>query len=756
MFVTYGLAPGLEPPIELAVAMVHPDDRAASAERIARALETGQGWTDSLTRIVRPDGEVRYLESRGVSERDGTGAISSILGAAVDVTDRKRAERAAAEADAERRANIELFENAFDHATIGMALVAQDGRFLKVNPAFCDLIGYPEGQMLGLDFQAITHPDDLEADLEFLAQLTAGEIPSYQMDKRYVRADGVVVWVHLSVSMTAEAPGRPAHYISQVQDLTARKETESALAQSEQRFRRLADNAPDIITESLPDGTLTYVSPASLTITGFSPDELIGRQSISLMHPEDAPAVLQMCRAVLASRGALQPWSVEFRAQHKSGRELWLECKPTPAFDRVSGEFTGLNDVVRDITSRKVLEAELRQARANAEAASALKGEFLANMSHELRTPLTSIVGFTGLAAGQPELGDLSRTYIDRVAEASRALLCTVNDILDFSKLEAGQVTFEPEPTALKELGRATLDLFTPQAGAKHLDLTLDHDPGSADLLISVDPDRIRQILLNLVGNAVKFTETGGVTLRIRYDRDAERLGVEVIDTGVGIAPDKIHGLFKRFSQIDGSLTRTQGGTGLGLAICKGLVEAMGGSIGVDSGAGAGSRFWFDLPAPLAAAVTPQAGMGDAFHPDRLVFDGMRVLVVDDHPANRELARLFLAGVGAEVTQACDGEEAIGLAAAGPFDVILMDMRMPRLDGPTVLRRIRQAAGPNDATPILAFTADADTVTTCNLTEMGFQDVVGKPLDPTALFAALARATAMAQPRPPASQREAG
>ncbi len=310
------------------------------------------------------------------------------------------------------------------------------------------------------------------------------------------------------------------------------------------------------------------------------------------------------------------------------------------------------------LTKRIELINILGRQKDEADRANQVKSDFLSNMSHELRTPLTSIVGFTRLAAEQPDLVGLTRTYVERVGDASRALLCTVNDILDFSKLEVGQVSFQTEPTSLARLARSTLDLFTPQAAAKDLDLTLDCEVD--DLVLRIDPDRFRQILLNLVGNAVKFTDSGEITLRTRYDRSTGTLSVDIIDTGAGIPPEKLDLLFKRFSQVDGSLTRTHGGTGLGLAICKGLIEAMGGEIGVDSRIGQGSRFWFTVPAVLSA-LAPAAANGSS--PALPTFTGVRVLVADDHPANRELARLILAGVGAEVSEASDGEEAAELAA---------------------------------------------------------------------------------------------
>jgi len=523
------------------------------------------------------------------------------------------------------------------------------------------------------------------------------------------------------------------------QDVTEQRKTQAAVVASEQRFRRLAVNAPDMIAESRLDGVMTYVSPACLPLTGFTPEELVGRPFTSLMHPEDGAKVLEMCQTVFASKGAVAPWPVEFRAVHKDGRDLWFECKPTLTVDPVTGRFVGLIDVLRDITERKQMEAQLRQARVDAEAAAVVKSEFVANMSHELRTPLTSIIGFTALASEQPDLSDLSRKYVGRVGDASRALLCTVNDILDFSKLEAGQVHIHPQPVCLTDLARSTLELFSPQAAAKDLALVLEMGAELDDLVVSADPDRVRQILLNLIGNAVKFTDNGGVTLRLSYDPPAGMLKVEVVDTGPGVPANKQDLLFRRFSEVDGALTRSHGGTGLGLAICKGLVEAMGGALGVDSVAGQGSRFWFEISTPVAAAAPAAAEAGPSDGPS---LGGMRLLVVDDHEANRDLVRLFLADAGVEITQATDGEQAVRLAAERPFDVILMDVRMPTLDGPGALRRIRQAAGPNDATPIVAFTADADADAVAHLLAQGFQGAVTKPMTPGGLISGLVRAVA--------------
>jgi PAS domain S-box-containing protein len=684
--------------------------------------------------VIQQNSAGRWL--RVTDRRTADGGIVTI---AVDITELKRTEAAMAEA-LDRAAELVRRAEAAE-AAAGLGRWRLDAATREITWSAQMYRNYALDPGEALDFEAVmsmTHPDDRAvAQARVEHQLSQGAADPGAVT-RIVLPDGEIRYLAGRSDVELGADGELVALVGTATDVTAQKLAEIAIRTSEERFRRLAVNAPDMITEFQLDGTMTYVSPASLPITGFTPEELIGRRFTSLMDPEDGARVLAMCQAVYRSRGEVAPWKLEFRARHKAGHEIWLECKPTLAPDPVTGRFTCLNDVVRDITARKALEAQLRLAQAEAEAAADVKADFLANMSHELRTPLTSIIGFTGLAAEQTDLSDLTREYVDRVGNASRALLCTVNDILDFSKLEAGQVTIHREPASLAKLGRETLDLFTPQAGAKDLNLTWDAGPGEEDLVLAVDADRVRQILLNLLSNAVKFTTTGGVTLKVRYDVGSQILRVEVIDTGDGIAPAKQESLFKRFSQIDGSLTRTQSGTGLGLAICKGLAEAMGGKIGVNSREGEGSRFWFELPASLATLP----GRQDAGEPlIQVSFGGVRVLVVDDNRTNRELVRLHLAAVGADVSEAANGEEGAQMAAKLPYELILMDVQMPILDGPGALRKIRGVRGPNDATPMFAFTADADPANKERLMSLGFDGVISKPMEPGALIAAITAAT---------------
>ena len=312
----------------------------------------------------------------------------------------------------------------------------------------------------------------------------------------------------------------------------------------------------------------------------------------SAVDPRDRDA-LRMAWANGLQNGLVQ--QPEWRINRADGREVWVQSAVKFITDK-SGRLQRMVGALKNITAHKHAELALREAKEEADAASRTKGDFLANMSHELRTPLTSILGFSELLCEQPDVSEQSRRFIDRVVGASKVLLALVNDILDFSKIETGKVEIRPEPMSPGALGDAMLELIRPQADAKDLRLTFQVD-GTIPHMILADGDRLRQILLNLLGNAVKFTVSGEVALKLTYAPATERFRCSISDTGPGIAPEEQGRLFQRFSQIDGSTTRDHGGTGLGLAICKGLVDAMGGEIGVKSEVDRGSEFWFEIPA---------------------------------------------------------------------------------------------------------------------------------------------------------------
>jgi PAS domain S-box-containing protein len=574
------------------------------------------------------------------------------------------------------------------------------------------------------------HPDDARILAEHV-QCAVAEGRDYALEARIYRPDGSMRQVVARGSCRKGPDGAVVALVGTFQDITEHLATERFI-------RALTDNLPGLV--GYWDTTLQcrFANAAYGEWFGQSPEsmlnitlpELLGAEGFARNEPHVRAALHGQSETF--SRTLVKP----------SGEVGHTLTHYIPDID-ASGRIQGFYVMVSDVTGLKLAKERLQEtnlllaaARDQAEAASAIKSEFLANMSHEIRTPLTSIVGFTGLLEGRNDLPATAQMMVSRVKGASKALLAIVNDILDFSKLEAGQVTIDPRPVDVVAIAEEALMMFGPLAEAKALHLELHANPDIPDQ-VRVDPDRLRQILLNLVGNAVKFTDEGRVALSLAYDAEAQALQVRVEDTGAGMDEAQCARLFQRFSQVDASSTRQHGGTGLGLAISRALVEAMGGAIGVDSTPGQGSAFYFHIDAPSEASPRP----ADA---ESASLAGARVLVADDNAANRELARALLQQFDAEVTEAVDGAQVVALAAGAPFEVILIDLNMPVLDGRGALHRIRTEPGPNQHAPIFAFTADLAETVTCG--PGGFDGVIEKPIVAATMLTTLLRARQGAPP----------
>ncbi|BAE50760.1 PAS-domain containing protein [Paramagnetospirillum magneticum] len=388
-----------------------------------------------------------------------------------------------------------------------------------------------------------------------------------------------------------------------------------------------------------------------------------------------------------------------------------------------------------DITDRKRAERMLIHAKDKAEETARLKANFLATMSHEIRTPMNGVLGMLHLLTGSPLTPD-QRDHLETAQSSARALLAIINDILDFSKLEAGQMKLEATKFDLHRLLEEMVALLKGAARDKGLTLSL-RIADTVPRYQAGDPTRLRQVLTNLMGNAVKFTEKGDVAVSVEPEEsDSSRLRFEVADTGIGIEPAAAPALFSEFVQADSSITRRFGGTGLGLSICKRLVEMMGGEIGFDSIPGEGTTFHFTLP--LSAALPDQdSGAAEDAGPD---LPPMAVLLAEDNPVNQKLTTTLLDRWGQRVTLARNGAEAIAAVARDHFDLVLMDVHMPGIDGLEATRRIRAMSGPVAKIPIIAMTADVMDGDAALCLDAGMDDYVAKPVEPTRLLAALHRA----------------
>lgn len=377
------------------------------------------------------------------------------------------------------------------------------------------------------------------------------------------------------------------------------------------------------------------------------------------------------------------------------------------------------------LSIREKVETALREANRLAEEASAAKTDFLATMSHEIRTPLASVLGFTELLLSG-KLTARQRELSEHIQTAGTNLCAIVNDILDFSKVEAGLIAPDPKPFPLQHLVDNVLSIVSVTAEQKKLELRRQIDP-NLPVMVSGDEPRLRQVLLNLLSNAIKFTHTGNIVFAMHREGstdEGEKIRIEVSDTGIGFGPEKRDLLFKRFSQLDSSIRREFGGSGLGLAISKELVEMMGGQIGVESVKGIGTKFWITLTLPLAAGTE---GAAIESQPKNTQMQVGRILLVEDSKQNQELISIILRSAGHQVDVASDGIEAIEMVQASQYDLVLMDVQMPRMDGPTATRTIRDLDHPASQTPIVALTANVLPEQVSGFRKVGMNDFIAKP-----------------------------
>lgn len=623
-----------------------------------------------------------------------------------------------------------------------------NGRLIDVNETYCKQSGYSRSELIGMTAQELEAFDDNEQTKNHIQRLVEREHDQFETAHR--RKDGSI-W-HVEVSATSRhTPG--GEIFAFLRDISERKRTEMALVDSESHLKTVINAEPECIKILDAEGRLVQMNPAGLAmIEADSQEQVIGLPVIDVIAPEYQSAFAELHQKVMAGESV----KMQYQVIGLKGGRRWLETHAVPM--RRHGETVHLA-VTRDIEERKKAERELEQyrhhlenlvdertmalsiAKDNAESANRAKSTFLANMSHELRTPMNGIMGMIDLALHRAS----DARQIDQLTKAmlaSRSLLGIINDILDISKIEADRLTLESIPFRLNSVLANLNSLMAPRLMEKQLQLVFDLPTDLGTLPLIGDPLRLGQILLNLTGNAIKFTDTGSITISIRIEEaqpDAALLHFSVRDTGIGIAREELQRLFSAFEQADGSMTRKYGGTGLGLAISKRLAELMGGHIGVESEKGAGSTFWFTA----CFAINRQPGSQDHSPVDsqaevqlREHFAGTRVLLAEDEPINQEVSTGLLEEIGLTVDLAADGQQAVEMARNNDYRLILMDMQMPNLNGLEATQAIREIPGRQN-TPILAMTANAfdDDRTRCFAA--GMNDFITKPVDPEVLFTTL-------------------
>jgi two-component system, sensor histidine kinase and response regulator len=654
------------------VATIHPEDLEAVVIELGAAIDSGTRY-QSEYRALLADGQVRWLSSRGQVLKDAEGFASRAIGTISDITERKELEEKLRYATE----SLNIAQTAAGLATFDFNFVNHD-RICSDN--FHALLGLPASSKLDDLGRLITrvHPDDV-ARMRSAPIETTPEEPSYRCEYRVMLDGGGERWIAEKATVVRGKSGQVVRITGAIVDISDLKRTEAALDSIEQRLERAVRGTQDGLWELDLVTNTPWVGLRFEQMLGYSVGELSGPREVfhSLVHPDD---VDKITTCSLSHQLHNTPYDVEFRARHKAGHYEWLRSR-AQAERAPDGTALRLAGSTQLITDRKLAEQATLDAKIAAEAANRAKSNFLANVSHEIRTPMNGVIGMSQILS-ETSLDNTQREYVEIIRGSAKALLSLINDVLDLSKIEADRLELEQVDFDLRDVIYETVAAMALQSTVKGIELVVDIGL-DMPVLARGDPGRLRQIITNLIGNAIKFTHEGHVSLDATGTLDARgrfTLRLEVTDTGIGIPADRLDRLFKTFSQIDSSTTRHYGGTGLGLSIVKRLAELMGGDVGVRSEAGRGSSFWVTVNFD----TSPQQAHRE------LVGLGRRILIVDDLPASaRSLATKLKKARFETVTVGGVDEALVELAKGSRFDLVLADELMPMKGGFDLLAALR-------------------------------------------------------------------
>nr|WP_244546611.1 PAS domain S-box protein [Bosea sp. OK403] len=709
-----------------------PQELIARAEALSTELATAitpgfEALVFKASRGIEDIYELTYIRKDGTrfpavvsvtALRDAQDAIIGYLLIGTDNTARKEAEEALLKAGA-------LQSAIFNSANFSSIATDAKGVIQIFNVGAERMLGYTAAEVMNTITPAdISDPQELVVRARALsAELATPIEPGFEAlvfkasrgiediyELTYIRKDGTRFPAVVSVTALRDAAGAIIGYLLIGTDNTARKLVEEEQKRSDQRLRdqqfytrSLIESNIDALITTDSAGIITDVNKQTEALTGSTRDELIGAPfKDCFTDPERAEAGI---KRVLAEKSLTD---YELTVRSRDGKQAVVSYNATTFYDR-SRTLKGVFAAARDVTERKRVEAELQQAKADAESASRTKSDFLASMSHEIRTPMNAVMGIADLLA-KTSLTPEQDKYVQIFRRAGDNLLNLINDILDLSKVEASQLDLEQTGFSLSDHLEKVIEMVAPKAQEKRLTVVCEIAPDVSNDLIG-DPTRLRQVLLNLLGNAIKFTEVGKVSLKVERDQDGSAptaLRFCVSDTGIGIAADKLDRVFERFTQADSSTTRRFGGSGLGLTISKRLVELMGGRIWVTSTMGKGSVFAFSLPFEIWAAASRPVSAPVGASPEAPL-PALRILMAEDSPDNCTIALAYLEDTPYLVDVAETGLIACEMFKARRYDLLLMDRQMPVMDGLTATRTIRAWEKANDRapTPIIALTASA-------------------------------------------------
>ncbi|MDM8529698.1 PAS domain S-box protein [Anaerolineales bacterium HSG25] len=744
--------------------ILHLDDKIKLLPEYYAALGSNAKRYRAEYRIIRPDGTVRWLDEDHTIVRDENGMAIRTYSVKMDITERKQIEEILKESEDKFSTIFRLSPNSF-------SLTTMDGKILDVNQNFTRILGYTKDEIgnTTVDLNIWLNEDERQKVLGKLVQ--EGKLENEET--QYRAKNGKIIDVQLSAAII-KVNNNPV-ILAEVTDITERKRAEEALKLSEEKYRLIADNASDVIwVLNISKNRFTYISPSVYQLRGYTPEEAMSQDITQSLTPESVKEVFDSISVnmpiFIEDPDTMVYYINELQQPCKSGELVWIEASTRYRYNQLGEiEVVGIS---RDITTRKQWENELRVAKEAAEAANQAKSTFLANMSHELRTPLNAILGFAQITAHNPTLDKEGRDNLSIINRSGEHLLTLINQVLDLSKIEAGRTTLNETDFDLHRLLTDLEDMFSLRAENKQLQLQFEQ----ADDLpqyIRTDEVKLRQVLINLLNNAIKFTESGGIILQVKRIEDrgeriedrgeriedrGERiedrgkgieekllppashlpllssvLHFELEDTGVGIAPEEMDTLFEAFVQTE-SGRQSKDGTGLGLSISKKFIELMDGKIAVTSEVGQGTTFTFDIHVKIADKIdNRQSEIGNrvvALEPNQPSY---RILIVDDQWTNRQLLIKLLSPLGFELREAENGQQAVEIWEAWQPHLIWMDMRMPVMDGYTATKIIKSKIE-NRKSKIIVLTASVLEEERTVILDAGCDDFLRKPFKEADIF----------------------
>ena len=721
-------ASGLEPAEALGagwIGAIHDDDRAAVRKEWMQAIGAHARYRAEF-RFVHADGTYRWIDLIAAPHFAADNAASGFIAVAIDISEHRKAIDALVES--ERR-----FQALANFAPAGIFRTDPNGSCTYVNPAWSRMSGISLEQAVGQGWAGAVHPDDLERVASgWTAAVESGE--SYRSEFRWVHPDGRWTWVDVLGRPETDEAGTNLGFIGITLDITERKQAAREIAERDAQLSLLATNATDAVFRIDLDGNCIYASPSARDVLRIDPALLIGRHLLTDFHSDDADAVNRAFKQLADGKKDRVIIAYRTKRVDSPGDYVWLEASAGIVRDPETDAPEEIIASIRDITDRKMLELELVEARHNAEAAAAAKAAFLANMSHEIRTPMNGVIGFTELLLSD-DLSENQRRNAQLIADSGRAMMRLLNDILDMSKIDSGQMRVAEESVDLRHKLNSCMRLMEPTAREKGVTMNLTIDP-AVPARIQGDSLRIRQIILNLLGNAVKFTDEGSIDISanvVGQGTASPMFQIHVKDSGIGIPADRLDAIFQQFQQADGSTARKYGGTGLGLSISNALAELMQGKLEVASVVDEGTTFTLTIPLievdqELAEPTTitrAQTVKESRANP--------RVLIAEDHDINQILMVSLAERAGFDADIAPDGQEAVRMtvqaaADARPYRLILMDMQMPLVDGLEATRQLRAAGYSAAQLPIVALTANAYAEDVKACLAAGMQAHLAKPV----------------------------